>query len=165
MITKYKNTPFQPAKPLLVWDGDCGFCQYWLLWLLNQTGDRINHEPYQKIADSIPGLPKWAFREAVRFIETDGSVFSGASAFYQAYTYTNSKSNTRLIRMYNHRSFFRYMSDHSYSFISKNRRCMFFLTKLFWGKNPVKLKKYWLIYLIIVTLLLTWLVVSTLSII
>jgi predicted DCC family thiol-disulfide oxidoreductase YuxK len=145
MLTKYIEVPYQPEKPLLIWDGDCGFCKYWMLWWRRLTGDKVQYEPYQKIAGDIKGIPTWAFQEAIRLVETDGKVYDGPHAAFQALEYTEKWSG--FSEKYHKRSFFRFVSDHGYAFIAKNRPAMFFISKLLWGKNPSKPKKYWMIYI------------------
>jgi len=34
-----------PARPLVVFDGDCGFCRYWLARWRRVVGDRFDAEP------------------------------------------------------------------------------------------------------------------------
>ena len=34
------------ALPLLVFDGDCGFCRYWVEYWRQLTGERVNYRPY-----------------------------------------------------------------------------------------------------------------------
>ena len=153
MFIKYKKISYYPAKPLLIWDGDCGFCKYWMLRWQNLTGNSVKYEPYQKIADEIIGIPKSAFKEAIRLIEPDGTVYNGPHAAYRALTYSNKW--TKLSKKYNKNSFFRFMSDHAYVFIAKHRRALFFFTKLVWGKNPNSPKKYWILYLSLFILIIT----------
>jgi predicted DCC family thiol-disulfide oxidoreductase YuxK len=37
-------------RPLLIYDGDCGFCNYWVRYWQKLTGDRVAYAPYQEIA-------------------------------------------------------------------------------------------------------------------
>jgi hypothetical protein len=64
-----------------------------------------------------------------------------------------------LSQKYYKHSFFRFISDHGYAFIAKHRAPMFFLSKLLWGKDPSRPKKYWMIYLACLLALLVILVI------
>ena len=36
-----------PGKPLLVYDGDCGFCKLWIRRWQRTTGARVDYLPFQ----------------------------------------------------------------------------------------------------------------------
>jgi predicted DCC family thiol-disulfide oxidoreductase YuxK len=73
-----------PAKPLLVYDGDCGFCRKWIARWSRLTGDQVDYEPYQKAASLFPEIPLSRFQKAVQLIEPDGRVTEGAEAVFQS---------------------------------------------------------------------------------
>jgi len=73
-----------PAKPLLIFDGDCGFCRRWIeRWKL-QTGDRIEYVAAQEVVGRFPEIPAEHFVQSVQFIEPDGCVYSGAEAVFRS---------------------------------------------------------------------------------
>ena len=41
-------------RPLLIYDGDCGFCNYWVRYWQKLTGDRVAYAPYQETAAQYP---------------------------------------------------------------------------------------------------------------
>ena len=55
-------------RPLLVYDGDCGFCGYWARYWQKLTGDRVEYRPYQEVAAQYPAIPQAEFQRAVQFI-------------------------------------------------------------------------------------------------
>jgi predicted DCC family thiol-disulfide oxidoreductase YuxK len=69
-----------PAKPLVAFDGDCGFCRRWVERLKPITEDRVDYEPSQEIAARFPEIPQAAFDRSVQLIEPDGTVTEGARA-------------------------------------------------------------------------------------
>jgi predicted DCC family thiol-disulfide oxidoreductase YuxK len=79
---KVSNPP--PERPLLVFDGDCGFCRYWVERLRGTTRGKVDYEPSQEVAADFPEIPRGRFDEAVQLIETDGTVSSGADALFRA---------------------------------------------------------------------------------
>ena len=38
------------TRPLLIYDGDCGFCKYLVRYWQKLTGDRVAYAPYQETA-------------------------------------------------------------------------------------------------------------------
>jgi predicted DCC family thiol-disulfide oxidoreductase YuxK len=70
----------QQARPLLVYDGDCGFCRTWVARWRRAVGERIAYEPFQTAAPRFPAIPRRQFRAAVHLIMPDGDVFRGAEA-------------------------------------------------------------------------------------
>ena len=67
-------------RPILIYDGDCGFCKYWLRYWNRLTGDRVAYAPYQEVAAQYPEIPVAEFKRAVKYIAADGKVASGAEA-------------------------------------------------------------------------------------
>ena len=71
-----------PPKPVLVYDGDCGFCRRWITRWQELTGERVEYVPFQEasVASRFPEIPREQFTQAVVLIGTDGSVWTGAEA-------------------------------------------------------------------------------------
>jgi len=69
-----------PERPLLVYDGDCGFCRRWIARWRHLTGDRVAYAPYQECAARFPEIPLERFRSAVQLRDPDGAWTSGAGA-------------------------------------------------------------------------------------
>jgi lipase maturation factor 1 len=72
-----------PSRPLLIYDGKCGFCKIWLDYWRKLTGDRIEYAASQDVGDQYPQIPKQEFSEAVQLVRPDGSVASGAQAVFE----------------------------------------------------------------------------------
>src|SRR4051794_37864281 len=72
-----------PAQPLVLFDGDCGFCRFWIERWKAQSSERIRFEPYQSAASRYPEIPKERFAEAMQMIDTDGTVYEGADAVFR----------------------------------------------------------------------------------
>lgn len=148
MFSKIENTAFPPAnKPMLVWDGECGFCKYWILYLKNKTGNNLDFETFQKVSENFSDIPLKEFKKASRLIEMDGFVFSGPDSLYRSLEYFE-KPQPHWHRWYKNYKWFRFGSDHAYNFIAKHRSLMFSITKVFFGKNPQALKPYWFLLLL-----------------
>ena len=58
------NTEASP-KPLLIYDGECGFCNYSIRYWEKLTGGRVDYEPYQQAASRFPDIPLEEFKRAI----------------------------------------------------------------------------------------------------
>ncbi len=67
-------------KPLMVYDGDCGFCRRWIGRWKKVTVDAVDYEPYQTAASRFSQVPEAEFKKAVYLFEPSGRVTHGAEA-------------------------------------------------------------------------------------
>ena len=68
------------SKPLLIFDGRCGFCRIWIDYFRKLTGDRVEYAASQDVGEQYPQIPKEQFSKSVQFVRPDGSVERGARA-------------------------------------------------------------------------------------
>ncbi|HXL72674.1 MAG TPA: DUF393 domain-containing protein [bacterium] len=73
-----------PLKPLLLFDGDCGFCRKWVGRWKALTGDRVFYEPYQEAASRFPEIDPRRFTQSVQLVQPDGEVLQGAEAVFKS---------------------------------------------------------------------------------
>jgi len=66
------------SKPLLIYDGRCGFCKIWIDYWRKLTGDRVEYAASQDVGEQYPQITKKEFSEAVQLVRPDGSVAGGA---------------------------------------------------------------------------------------
>jgi predicted DCC family thiol-disulfide oxidoreductase YuxK len=78
------RTANPPARPLVVFDGDCGFCRFWVARWRGVLRGRADFEPFQAAAARFPEIPVDAFRRAVGLVLPDGSFLFGAEAVFRA---------------------------------------------------------------------------------
>lgn len=147
MFQKIKKTNFPPTeKPLLVWDGDCSFCKFWVTRWQKNTQGKVIFKTYQEVASQFPDIPLKEFKKASRFITIKGGVYSGPDSAYMSYLVANPSSFWH--HWYINYSWFEKLSDTAYNFIAHHRSEMFQLTKALFGSNPHSLKPYWILYVI-----------------
>ncbi len=79
------------TKPLLIYDGDCGFCRRWIARWQSLTGDRVEYAPFQEIASEFPEIPREEFEASVQLIEPNGKASSGAEAVFRTLAYAPGK--------------------------------------------------------------------------
>jgi predicted DCC family thiol-disulfide oxidoreductase YuxK len=82
MASRSLRVESPPERPLVVFDGDCGFCRYWILRWRERTGDALEYTPYQDpaVARRFPALTPERCARALQIVETDGGVSEGAEA-------------------------------------------------------------------------------------
>ena len=120
-------------RPVMVFDGDCGFCRHWIERWRHATGDRVDYQPSQQVAARYPEIPADAFASAVQFIETDGRVTSGADAVFRALEYAPQKN--RFLELLGEVPGFREMADVVYRLVADNRTFFSWLTWLSFGRS------------------------------
>lgn len=133
-------------KPILVWDGQCGFCKYWVTRWRKMTDGKVTYAPYQEAAGQFSAIPESEFRRAAYLIEPDGKTFRGMEAAYRTFTYGERWGF--LYDWYAGSRLFRGLNDRLYKWIAHNRPFFYSVTKALWGKDPERMKPYWLFYLL-----------------
>ena len=114
------------SKPLLIFDGDCGFCSRSVESWKAKTGDRIDYEPYQTVAKEFPQIAESEFAKAVHFVDQDGTITKGAEAVFRLMSYAPGK--TWMYRAYRKVPLVAPMSELGYQVVAKNRQ---FFSKFF----------------------------------
>ena len=125
----------RPAKPLMIYDGNCNFCKFWIIRWQQATADRVDYIASQdpRIAEQFPELPRDRLDAAVQFIETDGTVFNGADAVFHSLAH-----NPRLrwpLWFYTDVPGVAPVAEAAYEFIAARRTFFSFLTRLLWGRD------------------------------
>jgi predicted DCC family thiol-disulfide oxidoreductase YuxK len=77
------RVPNPPARPLLVYDGDCGFCRTWVARWRRTVGPQVDYEELQTAGARFPTIQRSRFRRALQLILPDGEVFEGAEAVFR----------------------------------------------------------------------------------
>ncbi len=147
MFKKLDRTKYPPKdKPLMAWDGNCGFCHYWVIKWKKMTGDKVNYQPYQQVYQNFPDIERKYFQQAIRFIDLDGKIFTGPAAVFQAF-HRYSGQWRWVMPLYRNLWPFRFLADHFYAFVSRHRVKIYEVTIRLFGKNPARPKYYWAFYL------------------
>lgn len=122
--------------PLLVYDGDCGFCRDWASRWRTRTGERVSYAPAQQAADQLPWIPRHEFAAAVQLILPDGTVYRGAQAIFETLGHVPGRRWLR--RAYRSVPGFALMTEAAYRLVSRHRGAAFRLSRGLWGEqvNP-----------------------------
>ncbi|MEQ1919579.1 MAG: lipase maturation factor family protein, partial [Elusimicrobiota bacterium] len=115
-------------RPVLVFDGDCGFCRLWIERARLATKDRVDYTPYQTAAARHPEVPRENFTEAVHLFEP-GRTSRGAEAVLRTLAYAPGLS--WLPR------FYVAPAEAAYRFVAARRPLFSRLTRLLWGDSTM----------------------------
>jgi predicted DCC family thiol-disulfide oxidoreductase YuxK len=68
-----------PARPILVYDGQCGFCLSQVARLRRHCGNAVDFIPSDapELPARFPELPARRFEESLQFVDGDGTVYAG----------------------------------------------------------------------------------------
>jgi predicted DCC family thiol-disulfide oxidoreductase YuxK len=134
MSANAAETPVARARPLLVYDGDCGFCGYSVRYWKKLTGDRVDYRPYQEMAAQYPAIPIADFQRAVQFIAPGGHRSSAAEASFLTLSHAPGKGFW--LALYRRLPGFAIISELVYAFIAVHRPAFYRVSVLLWGSNP-----------------------------
>ena len=119
-----KQVPDQ--KPILLYDGNCGFCKIWIRYWQKLTGDRIEYAPSQEVGEHYPQIPPRAFSEGVQLVRPDGTVASGARAVFESLDRQKTYEGSRIVRG---------LSEFAYRVIASHRSFFYHVTRLTFGTH------------------------------
>lgn len=125
-----------PPKPLVVYDGDCGFCKLWIARWQEITDGRVDYAPLQEAAARFPEVPRAAFEHAVKLIEPDGQVRSGAEAVLRSLGAGRPFALGRW--SYEHIPGFGPLAEVAYAFVASHRELAGGVTSVLWGGDVRK---------------------------
>lgn len=113
-----QSTPRE--RPLLVYDGECGFCCYWVGRWRRHLPPEADLLAFQDLPPgAVPGLERADFEKALYWIETDGTACRGAEAVCRAFA--GSKLLRFARRRYERCGAFRAFSEALYGFVARHR--------------------------------------------
>lgn len=126
-----------PARPLLLFDGDCGFCRLWIERWRDAYGARVDFTPAQEAGARFPEIPAEKFNEAVQLIETDGSVHSGAPAVLRTRALGKGRRDFALFA-YESLPGVAPVTEMAYGLVARHRPLFSRLSRIFWGREVAR---------------------------
>lgn len=130
---------FTPDRPLVVFDGECGFCRAWVDYWRQLTNDKVIYVPYQEVKGLYPNVPDEDFASAVRLIMPSGEIFSSAHAVYQLLAECCEKNWP--LAAYRKFPVFAAASEFAYRTIARHRTLCYWITRIFWG-IPIEVETF-----------------------
>ncbi len=127
-----------PDKPLLIFDGHCGFCRIWIQYWNQVTGMQVDYAPSQEVGARYPEIPPEKFSESVQLVMPEGEVISGARAVYTLLTFA--PGMTWVLWLYNHLPGFGALSEGCYRLIAAHRSFFYQITRFTFGRHVSPLR-------------------------
>jgi predicted DCC family thiol-disulfide oxidoreductase YuxK len=121
------------ARPLLIYDGDCGFCGYWARYWQALTGDRVEYRPYQEVAARFPEIAAEEFQRAVQYLAPDGTRARAAEASFL--TLSHARGQGVWLRLYRHLPGFAAVAELAYAFVAAHRPAFYRASLILWGRR------------------------------
>jgi len=119
-------------RPVVVFDGNCGFCRMWVEYWSGLTGDRVEYLPFQDAGERFPGVPPEEFRKAVQYITPTLRV-QGAEAVTRLLA--NVQGYGWLARLYRTVPLFALLAELVYRFVANHRNAASKVTVALWGRK------------------------------
>jgi predicted DCC family thiol-disulfide oxidoreductase YuxK len=126
--------PERVSRPLLLYDGDCGFCRFWVRrWRAAMRG-AVDFAPAQAEAARFPQITEEAWTRSLQLITPEGALYAGAEAVFRTLAYAPGRGWA--LAVYQHLPGVRLVTEAVYRAIASHRNFFSGLTWLFWGRDP-----------------------------
>ncbi|HSA91834.1 MAG TPA: lipase maturation factor family protein [Terriglobales bacterium] len=119
------------ARPVLVFDGECGFCRAWVEYWKPLTGERVEYVAFQEVGERFPQVAREDFAAAVTLVEPDGRVLRGAEAVFTLLEPVRGKR--WMLWAYEHVPLAEPLTEAFYGWVARHRPLALRVTKLLWG--------------------------------
>lgn len=117
-----------PNPPVLIYDGDCSFCKYWVGRWHRRTKDKVRYVPFQEVPEDFHGISRNQFQRSVWLILPDGRKLHAAAAAFELLAIGDMHSWNWL---YYRVPLADKLFELGYRIVAKNRDSFYKLTKLF----------------------------------
>lgn len=124
----------QLQRPLLVFDGDCGFCRFWIASWRAHVSSLVDFAPFQEVGNRFPFIPVDSYRESIQLIMPSGKVYSAAQAVFRSLA--ESPENRWMLWAYKNVPGVALVCEAIYRQIATHRPMASKLTHFLWGNNP-----------------------------
>ena len=123
-----------PDRPIVLFDGDCGFCRFWVARWHARTRGLVDFAPAQQAASRFPQVTEEAWKRAVQLVTPAGEVYSGAEAVFRTLAYV--PGYRLLLTIYLCLPGARPASEAAYRLVADHRGFFSRMLSLAWGGDP-----------------------------
>ncbi len=89
--------PHPPMRPILLWDGECGFCARCAAWFHELARREVATGPVQPLLHTLPESVRATALQQVLFLDTNGEIAGGIRALARALAEANRPGLSRLL--------------------------------------------------------------------
>lgn len=133
-VERHSGAERPPERPLLLFDGDCGFCRFWVARWRAMTPGRVDFAPAQQEAARFPQIAKESWKDAVQLVTPQGEVYGGAEAVFRTLAYAPERR--WMLGIYRRVPGARFVSEAAYGLVARHRGFFSWLLWLGWGRAP-----------------------------
>lgn len=119
--------------PVLVYDGECGFCAYWVRYWKRLTGPNVRYEKFQEVAGDYPAVSRDEFARSIQLFERDGRRYSGAQAAFRVLD--TAPQNYFWLWLYERVPGVAPAAEACYDFVARHRVAAAKVAPWLWGKE------------------------------
>jgi predicted DCC family thiol-disulfide oxidoreductase YuxK len=123
-----------PDRPLVLFDGDCGFCRFWVTRWRATTRGEVDFTPAQQEASRFPQVTDKAWKRSMQLLTPEGAVYGGAEAVFRTLAYA--REHRWMLAAYRHVPGARFLSEAAYKLVADHREFFSKLTRLAFGRHP-----------------------------
>ena len=123
------------TRPVLVYDGDCGFCRRWVARWRGATADAVDYETSVDAAPRFPEIPRERFAQAVVFVDGEGHATFGAEAVFRALATAPGRAGP--LWLFEHVPGFAAASNFLYAWVAGHRPLLSRVSGWLWGPSLV----------------------------
>jgi len=127
-----------PAKPLLLYDGECGFCCKWVARWQEKGEGKIDFAPSQSGAGESFGFSATESLGAVQLIDTNLEIRAGAAAVFCLMALCGGLTGLTFWYLYQRVPLFRLIMERGYRMVATHRTFASWLTTVLWGVDVRK---------------------------
>ncbi len=124
-------------RPLVLFDGRCGFCKIWVEYARRLTQTAADYAPASERASDFPSIPEDAYARSVQLLLPGGERLEGARAAFTVLALAPGKG--WLLRLYDSLPGFAPAAEASYRLIAAHRNFFAWLTRAAFGPRVVPL--------------------------
>jgi predicted DCC family thiol-disulfide oxidoreductase YuxK len=121
-------------KGTLIYDGDCGFCGFWIRRWRAWTDGSVEAIAAREAAERFPEITEEELDRAVQYVRADGRTVSAAEAVFRSLA---DGGGARLpLALYERFPVFAAISERGYAFVAARRPLFSRITRALWGDDP-----------------------------
>lgn len=124
-------------RPVLYWDGDCGFCRRWVERWRQTTGDSVDYRTFETASADVITAAGGDPPQRIVLAQPDGTLTAGAAAALGALA-GNSRTARWLLLAFNNFPLFGRTAEGVYRRVAAHRNFCAGLTNLLWGAHTQK---------------------------
>ena len=133
-VEKNPGAERRPERPLLLFDGDCGFCRFWVARWRAATSGRVDFAAAQREAARFPQIAKESWRRSVQLVTPAGEVYGGAEAVFRTLAYAPERG--WMLGVYRSVPGAQFVSEATYRLVERHRDFFSWVMRLGWGRDP-----------------------------